>query len=227
MQYNVHNNTQSTLTLVDANGLTHSIISGQTLTISLTPEGVDQAVQALGAANVALISTSEYRYSELGITLVATPTDAIVIQGSNTQVVRIKRIILSGVATAQGNMGVELIRRSTAGTLGSAVLTAVVPGKVDIQDPAATAVISTVGTANIGTVGASAGVLAAGRVSFGITGTGIGGSGNQLTFDFDEDSSDPIVLRGTSDFVVVNFAGGAVPAGGLLDFTIETTESAS
>src|SRR6185312_10014748 len=55
-----------------------------------------------------------YRYSVLGFSPVATPTDVLEIKGSATKTLRIRCIRVGGVATAAGNMPVQLVRRSTA-----------------------------------------------------------------------------------------------------------------
>jgi hypothetical protein len=164
-----------------------------------------------------------YRYAEIAFSMVATPTDVLVIQGSATKTVRIRRIFLSGAATAAANMPFTIVRRSTAGTLGSAVLTAVAAAQEDINNAAPTAVVSTVGTANYGTVGTSAGIIAAGRLGMPALASGVAFT----PFDLDLRLGKSIVLRGTLDFVCVNFGGTAIPSGGVLDFSIELEEDAS
>lgn len=167
-----------------------------------------------------------YRYAVSGFTPVATPTAFVVIQGSATKVVRIKRIVVGGISTTGGNMVFLATRRSTAGTLGSAVLTSVTPGKHDTGDPAATAVVSTVGTANYTTLGTTAGQMAAGRISLVVSGGG--GAGSEPTsltiYDMATRNDKAIILRGTSDFLTLEGGGSAVPGGGVLDIEIETEE---
>ena len=227
-QYVVHNSQNGTLDLVDSAGIQRSVIAGSSLTIDLSPSGYNTAVANVGVANVTLVGVTEFEYAVLGLTPVATPTDVLLIQGSATQVVRIKRIKIGGVATAQGNMPAQLIRRLAAGgTQGSAVLTAVAAGKHDNNDPSATAVVSTIGTANFTTVQTAVSTLKVGRVSMPASGTGAAGDASTLTWDFDEDSNEPIVLRGVSDYLAINLNGAAVPSGGVLDFQIETQESST
>lgn len=163
-----------------------------------------------------------YRYAVLGFTPVATPTAFAVIQGSATKVVRIKRIYISGVATASGNMPLIGTRRSSAGTLGSAVLTAITPGKHDTNDGAATAVVSTVGTANYTTLGTGNGQLLVDRI--GLTAVGTGVADSPALYDFATHCDKPLILRGASDFLTLEGNGAAVPTGGALDIEIETEE---
>lgn len=165
---------------------------------------------------------STYRYAVSGFTPVATPTAFAIIQGSATKVVRIKRIYVSGVATAAGNLPLLVTRRSTAGTQGGATLTAVTPGKHDPNDAAPTAVISTVSTANFTALGTSAGQLASSRIGLAAVGTGVADS--PALYDFATRNDKALILRGTSDFITLEGAGAAVPAGGALDIEIETEE---
>lgn len=167
-----------------------------------------------------------YRYAGT-FTPVATPTDAIMIQGSASFTLRIKRIALGGVATANGNMPAQLIRRSTQFTTqGSAVFTAITAGRHDqTNDGAATGVVATIGTANLTSVGTAAGgALGQGRLFLPTTATG---TPNPLVWEFATRQDKAIILRGVSDFLFINLVGAAVPAGGVIDFEIELEEDAS
>lgn len=172
-------------------------------------------------------SRATFRYCLLAFAMVAAPTDVIVVQGSGTKTISIKSIKITGQATAQGSMPVQLIRRSTAGTLGSAVLTAITPAKHDTNDAAATATVSSVGTANYTTLGTSAGVVGTNRLGLSALATGNAGMAQEILWDFAYRNDKPIKLRGTSDFLVINFNGAAIPSGGVVDFEIETEEDAS
>ena len=184
---------------------------------------------APGAPGIQLSSVdgvkATYRAAILAFTPVATPTDVLVMQGSASRTVRLKRLVVQGAATASGNMPCQILRRSSAGTLGSAVLTALTAAKHDINDPAPTATVSTVGTANLTTLGQSAGVLGAGRIQ--LTAAGSGTVINPLDWEFSTRSDKALVLRGASDFLCVNLNGAAVPAGGTIDIEIEWEEDNS
>jgi hypothetical protein len=163
-----------------------------------------------------------YRYAGSAFAPVATPTDIIVIQGSASKVLVVKLVKLTGAATAAGNMPALLIRRSTAGTLGSAVLTAVAAAKHDSGDAAAAATVSTVGTANYGTLGTTAGNVGSGRVQMTALATGV--AVVPLIWDFGSREDKGIVLRGVLEHLCVNLAGAAVPSGGVIDYEIEIEE---
>lgn len=163
-----------------------------------------------------------YNYAVLGFTPVATPTDVLVIQGSASRTIRVRLIQLTGVATAAGNMPVQLIRRSAANS-GAAALTALNAFRTDTSYGAATAVVSTVGTANFTTLGAAAGGPGwAGRVSLAAAGSGVGIS--PLSWPFDVNAA---VLRGASDFLCLNMNGAGLPGGAAFDMTILTQEDNS
>jgi hypothetical protein len=182
-----------------------------------------------GAPGVQLSSSdglkATYRAAILAFTPVANPTDVLVVQGSASKTVRVKRLVVQGAATSSGNMPCQILRRSSAGTLGSAVLTALTAGKHDINDPAPTATVSTVGTANFTALGVNAGVLGAGRIQ--LTAAGSGTVINPLDWEFSTRSDKAMVLRGASDYVCVNLNGAAVPAGASIDIEVEWEEDNS
>jgi len=163
-----------------------------------------------------------YRYAVLGFAAVATPTDVLEIQGSATKTIRIRRIKVGGVATAAGNMPAQLVRRSVADTT-SLVRTALTAFKADTSYAAATAVVSTIGTANPGSLGAQVGGLAgAGRVQLAAAGSGV--AATDLVWLFDRNAC---VLRGALDFLYLNMNGAALPTGAVFDIEIEAEEDAS
>lgn len=166
-----------------------------------------------------------YRYAGLSFAPVATPTDIIEIVGSATKIVLVKLVKLSGAATAAGNMPASLVKRSAAPTIGSAVRTAVTAAKHDSNDPAATAVVSTIGTANFGTVGTTAGIVGTGRLQMPALATGLGVT--PLLWDFSTRNDKAVVLRGVLESLCINMAGAAVPSGGVIDYEIEIEEVAS
>lgn len=178
-----------------------------------------------GAGDIVYGAKATYRYSGLAFTPVATPTDFIVIAGSATKTCRIKFISLSGVATAQGLIPLQIVKRSSAGTLGSAVLTAVTAAKQDSNDAAPSCSVSTVGTANYTTLGTAAGVIGARRLNLPAAS---GGTFNGETeFNFATRRDAPVFLRGAAELIGINGNSGALPAGTVIDYTIEIEEDNS
>jgi hypothetical protein len=184
-------------------------------TFAAAPGKVGWPVQAEG------IKTG-YQFSVLGFAPVATPTDVLEIKGSASKTIRVRRISITGGATAAGNMPVQLIRRSTASTGGGSALTALTAFKPDTAYATATVTVSTFGTANPTAGTAAGGIAAAGRVCLSALGTGLGVS--PLVFDFDINAA---VLRGTSEFFYLNMNGAALPAGSAFDITVVLQEDAS
>lgn len=176
-----------------------------------------------------LLRSSEHRKATFRyagtFTPVATPTDVIMIKGSITRTLRVKRIVLGGVATANGNMLASLIRRSTFGTQGGAVFNNVTSGGHDTTDAAATGLVSVIGTANLTSVGTQVGGnLGQGRLFLPTTATG---TPNPLVWEFATRQDKALIIRTTSDFVFINLNGGTVPAGGVIDYEIEIEEDQS
>lgn len=201
---------------------------GSNIAFTVVPADQNGNKYALAPGNVALpvqcdgVKTG-YRYAALGFAPVATPTDIVEIQGSATKTVRIRRIRIGGVATAAGNMPVQLVRRSAQDTLGGAVLTAIAAMRPDTGYAAATAVVSSIGTANPGGLGAQAGGIAgAGRAQLAAAGSGV--AANAIEWRFDDNA---IVLRGIAEFLYINMNGAALPAGAVFDIEIDTQEDAS
>ena len=183
-------------------------------------------VNVVGAFPAMLVSNdgnkATYQAGVAGFTPVATPTAFLYMAGSATKTITIKRIRIAGVATAAGNMPVQFQRWSTVGTQGSATLTALTVGKHDIQDPTATFAPSIVQTANWTTQGTGTAVpFLCDRLYFSIVATG---APIPNEWNFCQRSDKGLILRGATDILVISGAGGAVPAGGILDVSIEWEE---
>lgn len=202
----------STDTGVSPNVVTASTIVGPVLAQS----------SAVGSSNFT------YAASATAFTPVATPTDFFNIFGSSTKNILITRIEVSGMTSAATaiTMDLQLIKRNTAGTLGSAVLTGLTAVPVDSANPAATAVASTVGTANYTTLGTSVGVVAARKIPLTLspaTATDFPIS-NVVVFTFNDLAEQGIVLRGTADQLALGLNGATLPAGTSLDINITWEE---
>lgn len=210
---NVNNGQQiaSCVNLVDINGNSITSAPGATSALYVSSDG----------------TKATYRYCLLAFAMVAAPTDAVVIQGSGTKTLRVKRVKVTGQATAQGSMPVQLIRRSAANSGGGAALTGITAAKHDTNDAAATATVSSVGTANFASLGASAGIIGVDRLGMSALATGTAGLGEAVIWDFATRQDKAVIIRGTSDFLCINFNGAAIPAGGVVDFEIEIEEDAS
>lgn len=170
-----------------------------------------------------------YRASILFTLGVATPTEVVVLQGSATKTIRITKVNVQGWSTTAGTMKWKASRRSTAGTVGSAVLTAIpTQGKSDSGTVASpTLTVSTVGTANYTTVGTLSAILDCGLVGFNVAAQ----INNTVPWTPLAGARQAWVLRGTSDWITLDggadAGGDAVPAGGVALITLEWCEDAS
>lgn len=160
------------------------------------------------------------------VVLRATPKEILVIFGNVASTVRVLDVWIQGAATAAGSMFANLYKCSSAGTLGSAVLTALTAAPHDSQNSVTATAVSTVGTADYGTPPTSVGVLWAGRVPFDALTTDAtsAGTGSGVHVSFASHGEQGIVLRGTSEGIVLTFGADAVPSGGVLDVAIRWTQ---
>ena len=193
-----------------------------------TPDGKNAAImQVSGCVNLAGFavpcpggiesSKATYKYSSLGNTPAATPSDVLTIAGSSTKTIKITKIVIGGVAGTAGQLNPLLVRRSAADTGGTS--TAPTAMKRDTNDAAATAALAlyTVNPAGLGT---AVGTLDTCRLALNLSTT----APDVCQFNFGTNNDKEIVLRGTTDILAINFAGATVPASGLLDIDIEWTE---
>ncbi len=163
-----------------------------------------------------------YSFGARAIAPVATPTDVVEIRGSASKTVRVRRILIGGVATAAGNMPVQLVRRSAASTGGGSTLNALSANYFDTSFAAVTATAGYFSVANP-TLGAGVGGIGpVGTVCLSASGSGVGVS--PFVFDFDLNA---FVLRGSSQYLYINMAGAALPAGAAFDFTVILQEDVS
>lgn len=151
------------------------------------------------------------------ITVAGATTDFATITGSATKVVRLKKIRITGLATANANANILLVKRSTANTGGTSADVTEVP--YDSGDGAATATVLSY-TANP-TTGTLVGTLSNDRVFLSST-TAVYQDG--IEYVFTEDSKKSITLRGTSEVVGVNLNGATI-AGAIFNVYFEWTEA--
>lgn len=159
---------------------------------------------------------SRKRTYSAGISVVpaATATDVIEIIGSASARVEIVRITISGIQTTAGLVLTNLIRRSTAATLGTSTNASLIPHQA--TDAASTAVVK-VYTANP-TVGVAVGTVRSRRVPVGTATSLI--APTEITFG---ENAKPIILSGVAQTLCINLNGVTV-TGGTLNVEIEFNE---
>jgi hypothetical protein len=166
-----------------------------------------------------------YTYSLSATAPYATPTDWIVLRGSATKLVKVMRIEFSAAATASTAGIVFTIKKHTiANTVGTSTTPAFM--QHDSSDGAGTAVILLYSVAP--TIDASATVWKTVRVSTAILAQGTFAATDAPIFswvyDFGMSSYEPLTLRGVAQECAINFAGAAIPSGGVYDYSISWTE---
>lgn len=155
--------------------------------------------------------TAMYDMVASGLSVAASATDILTINGSATKKVAVHEIVVNGSATTAINTPVSIIRRSTAGSGGtSAALTIV---RRDLADSTATATAQSF-TANP-TVGTAVGTIASKNCHFNTATTVSGGA----TFTFNP----PVILGDASATLAVSL-GGVTVAGGSLNITATIDE---
>jgi hypothetical protein len=151
----------------------------------------------------------------------AAAQDILAIFGSATKTVRLKRIALSGRASAAGQLDVTLVKRSSAASSStSAALTAVPHDSV--IDAAATAQIVTYSSS--GTTGAiqAIGMMRAQQAN--VSQAGSGGAAIPVEWHFGDVNDQSAVLRSTSEFFALSLPGSTAPAGIVLNLFAEWSE---
>jgi hypothetical protein len=162
-------------------------------------------------------STMKPTYSATGTqTVAASATDVCTLTGSATKNVRVRRVIVSGLALAVISEPVSVVKRSTATAGATSAALTMVP--YDSSNAAATAFAER-WTGN-GTVGTLVGVLADVYYTTGNYTTGVGAPAQEFTFG---ELGQPVVLRGAAQTLAVNLSG-ITWASGALTCTFEWTE---
>lgn len=182
------------------------------LEVGITPEAA-MKVNAEGGR-------AAYRYSGSAIAPGATPTDFLLIQGSDTKVLRVKLIELSAIAGTAGGLP-AILNRYTGAPAGGTPVT-VTAAKHDTNDGAPTAVVKHYTAAP--TAGTGPTQLGAKRLYCPLVADG---PIHPIRWVFGNRNDKPLVLRGLTDYVAVNFAGAALPGSAVISYEIEIEESTS
>lgn len=161
-----------------------------------------------------------YRYAIQATAPYATPTDWIVIRGSATKVVRITHIEVSGAATAATEVIATFKKHTIANTGGTS--TNPTPVAHDSSDAAASALVLLYTVAPA--IDASAVIFEPVRLTLAVAPAATSVNPDRFVADYGARPSKAPVLRGVAQELALNFAGAAVPAGGVYDVVIEWTE---
>jgi len=159
-----------------------------------------------------------YGYSVFGMTPAATATDVLTLSGSATKIVRVRQVVISGIATSAGNIPIAIHRRTAANTGGTS--TTPTPAQRDSTDDAATAVLRQY-SANPTGLGTSLGPIDGGRLAIP---TATSGALDRFVAQYSWLNEKGPVLRSATDFFAINLNGATLPTGLALDIGIWWTE---
>jgi hypothetical protein len=202
------------LLVKDGNGI------GRSLLTLLDPNGYYVPAHSLDA------NRPMYRASGV---FTPQPTAAVVllrIKGSATKTVRITRIAVEGVSTANANIPFALQRESTEGAGGTVVTPTV--AKLDTSFADATAVVTHFTTSLVAAGTGVGGPLTSGYLTTNVVTTPTIAVPPRVLFPEEGCVGQSIVLRGAADYLVVkNTNAGNLSAGTVLGYTVEWIEDAS
>ncbi|SRR6266487_282245 len=184
--------------------------------------GADGKISAPARVEMAGGTKATYTYAISATAPYATPTDWILIRGgANTA--KIVRIEISGAATAATEVLLTLKKHTIANTGGSPSTPAFM--KHDSNDPTPTTVIQVYTAAP--TIDASATIWKTVRLTLAVAPAATANNPDRYVYEYGAESYEPLTLRGVTQELALNFAGVAVPAGGVYDVAITVTEDLS
>jgi hypothetical protein len=161
-----------------------------------------------------------YKYTSLGNTPAATPSDIFAISGSATRTIRITKIVVGGFATTTaGDLNPIIVHRKTLDTGGAS--TNPVGVARDVANDGVPTAVLTLYTANP-TTGTLVGNEDSCRLFLQVPATG---APDVCAFTYGVNNDQLPVLYGVNDNVAINFAGATLPSGGSgIDIDVEWTE---
>lgn len=171
---------------------------------------------ALKVATVGELAT--YSACATGFSVATSPTDVILVKGSATKKVKIRRILLSGYQNNVSYQSFIVIKRSADNTGGTRV--SLTPTSYDSSDAAATAQVFRY-TANASSLGTAVGTLF--NLLKLISGKNSVVSTSPDIISLSTSPQKPIILNNQNEYIALNFNGETM-AGAFLSAVIEWTE---
>lgn len=195
------------------------------------PIGYRKSLRNLGdgsyaEADVALLPSAglnSYFAFGMDYAAYATPTDMLTIQGSATKIIRINNALMRIGSTGGSLQKLHFIKRTAANTGGT--FAAQTAKLLDSGSPAATAVVNLYSVIPAG-LGAGVTLAVAPVVTTVLTAApAIFSMGSHISAASAVTTTTPVVLRGASEWLALNWAGVALPGGFLAHWEISWTES--
>ncbi len=179
-----------------------------------------ETTKVIGTVNAIPVDGVKTTYSASinDLTTSALPTDIVEFKGSSTKTLRITQIIISGTQNTSASRDVFLIKRSSADSGGTSTNAVAIPH--DSNNTAATAIIK-VYTVNPSGLGTSVGIIRTQRIQ--LLATNVTTALDKIIWDFGTRPAQALVVRGTSESIVINL-NGVTSANDIFDIIIEWTE---
>jgi hypothetical protein len=166
-----------------------------------------------------------YRFAATFTPYATGPVTLVQIKGSATKTVRVKRIRVGGVSTANASVICKLQRTSSTGTGGTGV--APTAAKNDTSSAAATAVVTHFTTASQSSGTAVGGPLSVHRLYTGVVTTPTLGQDFMDVYPENGQGGQALVVRGAADFLEYQLTTGNLSAGTVLEYVVELEEDDS
>jgi hypothetical protein len=180
----------------------------------------DASTAVIGSVVSVSGTKATYTYAVSATAPYATPTDWVVIRGSGTKTVKILRVELSGAATSATEVIFTFKKHTVANTGGTS--TTPTPMQHDSSDGAATAVVLLYSAAP--TIDATATIWKTVRMTLALAPAATSANPDRYVYDYGVEPYEPLTLRGVAQEFAINFAGVAVPTGGVYDLAIIVSE---
>ncbi len=167
-------------------------------------------------SGVILMDAQKNTYGVVGvaITPAATPTDVVILKGSASVIVKVKKVTVSGIASSAGSMDVSIVRRTTADT-GGTFTNPTIHAYDSLNDATTASVQQYSANPTLGTGYA----IKNQTLNFGVA-----GAAGTVIFDFMRQNDQPLILRGTAQSMAINLNGQTVPTTGKISYDVEWEE---
>lgn len=208
---------------VSTGGLTDSQLRATPVPVSgtvATSNGLTDAQLRATPVPVTSTAAAEPQTFSASLTFLpgALPTDVFTVTGSATRTVKVRKFVISGTSTAIGKVPIDLVKRSTANTLGTSSAVTRVPH--DSNNAAATATVLAYTSPPV------TGTLVGSLSSVKLSEPAAGDANLSFPITISHMSGDqPYTLRGVSQVLAIN-RGGVTNVGESLTIAVEWTEEA-
>ena len=221
--------TGTTSTQVQGAGATGLALVGNPVAVGVKADGANGAAAVMqvsvgDSANTMAVNAEGRRATySIGfqVTPAASATDIAAITGSATKIVRVTKVVLTGIATAAAVIDVLAIKRSAADTAGTITSQTGIVNH-DSSDVVATAVVNAITVnATLGATGSKYGTAKNSKCGL-LTAAG-SVAPRPTVWDFGGRGEKHVVLRGIADWLAVNL-NGVQSAGQVMSIEITWTE---